>query len=257
MIQEQKIITETNGPVTTIIINRPEVRNALDQETSDLLARAFREFDADDTQRVAVVTGAGGAFCAGADLKETATRVDYKAWAGHPEGPFHAPLSKPLIAAVEGHAVAGGMGLALYCDIRIASDSAVFGIFCRRWGVPMSDGTTVRLPRIIGMGRALDMMLTGKPVSAGEALSIGLATRVVPTGTARTAAEELALQIANFPQIAMLSDRESIYMQEGKTDADAIHFEMTAAEKAKQKEAQVGAARFAAGEGRHGDFKKT
>jgi len=257
MTQEQKIITETNGPVTTIIINRPEVRNALDQETSDLLARAFREFDADDTQRVAVVTGAGGAFCAGADLKETATRVDYKAWAGHPEGPFHAPLSKPLIAAVEGHAVAGGMGLALYCDIRIASDSAVFGIFCRRWGVPMSDGTTVRLPRVIGMGRALDMMLTGKPVSAGEALSIGLATRVVPTGTARTAAEELALQIANFPQIAMLSDRESVYIQEGKTDADAIHFEMTAAEKAKQNEAQVGAARFAAGEGRHGDFKKT
>ncbi|MBO0335073.1 crotonase/enoyl-CoA hydratase family protein [Sneathiella sp. CAU 1612] len=257
MTQEQKIITETNGPVTTIIINRPEVRNALDQETSDLLAQAFREFDADDTQRVAVVTGAGGAFCAGADLKETATRVDYKAWAGHPEGPFHAPLSKPLIAAVEGHAVAGGMGLALYCDIRIASDSAVFGIFCRRWGVPMSDGTTVRLPRVIGMGRALDMMLTGKPVSADQALSIGLATRVVPTGTARTAAEELALQIANFPQIAMLSDRESIYMQEGKTDADAIHFEMTAAEEAKQKEAQVGAARFAAGEGRHGDFKKT
>ncbi|MFC4270470.1 crotonase/enoyl-CoA hydratase family protein [Sneathiella chungangensis] len=255
MTEKQKIRIETKGPVTTIIINRPEVRNALDQESSDLLAQAFRAFEADDSQRVAVVTGAGGAFCAGADLKETATRVDYKAWAGHPEGPFHAPLSKPLIAAVEGHAVAGGMGLALYCDIRIADASAVFGIFCRRWGVPMSDGTTVRLPRVIGLGPALDMMLTGRPVSAQEALSMGLVTRVVPDGTARAAAEELAQQIADFPQIAMLSDRESVYAQQGKTDAEAIHFEMLAAEEAKQKEAQAGAARFADGEGRHGTFK--
>lgn len=255
MTEKQKIRIETKGPVTTIIINRPEVRNALDQESSDLLAQAFRAFEADDSQRVAVVTGAGGAFCAGADLKETATRVDYKAWAGHPEGPFHAPLSKPLIAAVEGHAVAGGMGLALYCDIRIADASAVFGIFCRRWGVPMSDGTTVRLPRVIGLGPALDMMLTGRPVSAQEALSMGLVTRVVPDGKARAAAEELAQQIADFPQIAMLSDRESVYAQQGKTDAEAIHFEMLAAEEAKQKEAQAGAARFADGEGRHGTFK--
>lgn len=255
MTKKQKIRIETKGPVTTIIINRPEVRNALDQESSDLLAQAFRAFEADDSQRVAVVTGAGGAFCAGADLKETATRVDYKAWAGHPEGPFHAPLSKPLIAAVEGHAVAGGMGLALYCDIRIADASAVFGIFCRRWGVPMSDGTTVRLPRVIGLGPALDMMLTGRPVSAQEALSMGLVTRVVPDGTTRAAAEELAQQIADFPQIAMLSDRESVYAQQGKTDAEAIHFEMLAAEEAKQKEAQAGAARFADGEGRHGTFK--
>ncbi len=255
MTEKQKIRIETKGPVTTIIINRPEVRNALDQESSDLLAQAFRAFEADDSQRVAVVTGAGSAFCAGADLKETATRVDYKAWAGHPEGPFHAPLSKPLIAAVEGHAVAGGMGLALYCDIRIADASAVFGIFCRRWGVPMSDGTTVRLPRVIGLGPALDMMLTGRPVSAQEALSMGLVTRVVPDGKARAAAEELAQQIADFPQIAMLSDRESVYAQQGKTDAEAIHFEMLAAEEAKQKEAQAGAARFADGEGRHGTFK--
>lgn len=255
MTEKQKIRIETKGPVTTIIINRPEVRNALDQETSDLLAEAFRAFEADDSQRVAVVTGAGGAFCAGADLKETATRVDYKAWAGHPEGPFHAPLSKPLIAAVEGHAVAGGMGLALYCDIRIADTSAVFGIFCRRWGVPMSDGTTVRLPRVIGLGPALDIMLTGRPVSAQEALSVGLVTRVVPDSTARAAAEELAQQIADFPQIAMLSDRESVYAQQGKTDAEAIRFEMLAAEEAKQKEAQAGAARFADGEGRHGTFK--
>ena len=146
------------------------------------------------------------------------------------------------------------MGLALHCDIRIAEETAVFGIFCRRWGVPMSDGTPVRLPRVIGMGRALDMMLTGRPVPADEALSMGLVTRVVPTGMARAAAEELALQIADFPQIAMLSDRESVYMQEGKTDAEAVQFEMMAAEEAKQREAKAGAARFAAGEGRHGAF---
>tara|TARA_R100000005_G_scaffold2358_1_gene1430 strand:- start:3580 stop:4347 length:768 start_codon:yes stop_codon:yes gene_type:complete len=255
MSEKEKIIIEKKGPITTIIINRPEVRNAFDQETSDLLAKAFKAFEADDDQKVAVVTGAGGAFCAGADLKETATRVDYKAWAGHPEGPFHKPLSKPLIGAIAGHACAGGMGLALFCDIRIAEETAVFGIFCRRWGVPMSDGTPVRLPRVIGMGRALDMMLTGRPVPADEALSMGLVTRVVPAGAARQAAEELALQIAGFPQIAMLSDRDAVYAQEGLTDMQAITFEMEAAEEAKQKEAQVGAARFAAGEGRHGAFK--
>ena len=254
MTNKQKIITESKGPVTTIIVNRPEVRNALDQESMELLTLAYRAFEADDSQRVAVVTGAGGAFCAGADLKEASKRVDYKAWAGHQDGPFHKPLSKPLIGAIAGHACAGGMGLALNCDIRIAEETAVFGIFCRRWGVPMSDGTPVRLPRVIGMGRALDMMLTGRPVPADEALSMGLVTRVVPTGTARAAAEELALQIADFPQIAMLSDRESVYMQEGKTDAEAIQFEMMAAEEAKQKEAKAGAARFASGEGRHGAF---
>ncbi|WP_334129298.1 crotonase/enoyl-CoA hydratase family protein [Sneathiella sp.] len=255
MSDPQKIITETNGPVTTIIINRPDVRNALDQEASDLLAKAFKAFEADDSQKVAVVTGAGGAFCAGADLKETAKRTDYKAWAGHPDGPFHKPLAKPLIGAIAGHACAGGMGLALFCDIRIAEESAVFGIFCRRWGVPMSDGTPTRLPRVIGMGRALEMMLTGRPVSAEEALSWGLVSRVVAEGQARAAAEEMARQIAEFPQIAMLSDRHSVYAQEGLTDLAAITLEMHAAEEAKQREAQAGAARFAAGQGRHGSFK--
>jgi len=250
----QKIITEKNGPVTTIILNRPEVKNALDQEGADLLAEAFHTFDADDTQRVGVVTGAGGAFCSGADLKEAATRVDYKAWAGHPEGPFHAPLSKPLIAAVAGHACAGGLGLALYCDIRIAEETAEFGIFSRRWGVPMSDGTTVRLPRVIGMGPALDMLLTGRAVSAKDALSMGLVTRITNTGGARKAAEELALNIAKFPQIAMNSDRRSMYYQEGRAEADAIQMEAEYAETAKQNEAQSGAAQFAAGAGRHGKF---
>ena len=250
-----KILVEKNGPVTTITINRPEVRNALDQESSAQLAAEFHNFDVDETASVAVLTGAEGAFCAGADLKEMSDRSDYKAWAGHPEGPTHAPLSKPIIAAVAGTACAGGLGLALFCDIRIAEESAVFGVFCRRWGVPMSDGTTVRLPRVVGMGNALDMMITGKPVRAKEALQIGLATRVVPDGQSRIAAEELALEITGFPQIAMRSDRRSVISQDGMDLADAIRFEMTCAEQAKAQEAQIGAARFAGGVGRHGSFK--
>lgn len=250
-----KVLIEKEGPVTTIIINRPEVRNALDQEGSDLLAQALQDFDSDKSQKVGVITGAGGTFCAGADLKEASKRVDYKAWAGHPEGPLHAPLSKPLIAAVSGHAVAGGLGIALFCDIRIAEEDAIFGIFCRRWGVPMSDGSPTRLPRIVGMGPALDMMLTGKAVSAAEAKEIGLATRIVPTGTARKAAEELALQIAGFPPIAMLSDRHAIYDQEGRSEEKALFKEWKSAQEAQLKEAQSGAARFAEGDGRHGSFK--
>ena len=250
-----KILVEKKGPVTTIIINRPEVRNALDQEGSDLLARSLKEFDQDDSQHVGVITGAGGAFCAGADLKEASKRVDYKAWAGHPEGPLHAPLSKPLIAAASGHAVAGGLGIALYCDIRIAEEDAVFGIFCRRWGVPMSDGTPTRLPRVIGMGPALDMMLTGKPVGAAEAKEMGLITRIVKNGAARREAEKLALQIAGFPPIAMLSDRHAIYYQEGRPEAEAVEEEWKSAQEAQFKEAQAGAARFAEGDGRHGTFK--
>ena len=250
----RKIVIEKNGPVTTIILNRPEVKNALDQESVEQLAEAFRDFDQDATQRVGVVTGAGGAFCAGADLKETATRVDYKAWAGHPEGPLHAPLSKPLIAAIAGHACAGGLGLALYCDIRIAEETANFGIFSRRWGVPMSDGTTVRLPRVIGRGPALDMLLTGREVTAEEAIAMGLVTRLAPSGEARAMAEELALKMTTFPEIAMLSDRQSMYAQEGLSEDAALQLETRYAEEAKQNEAQSGAARFAAGAGRHGEF---
>jgi enoyl-CoA hydratase len=253
-MSEPKILVEKNGPVTTIIVNRPEVRNAMDQETSALLAAAYKAFEQDDTQLAGVITGTGGYFCAGADLKEASDRVDYIAWAGNPEGPLHKPLSKPLIAAVAGHACAGGVGLALFADIRIAEETTIFGIFCRRWGVPMSDGTTVRLPRLIGRGPALDMMITGKAVNAEEALSMGLVSRVTPTGQARAAAEELAHQIAGFPQIAMLSDRHSVYAQEGLTEAEAVQIEMDCAEEAKHKEAQSGAARFTAGEGRHGKF---
>jgi enoyl-CoA hydratase len=254
-MSQPKIKITKDGPVTTITLNRPEVRNALDQEGSDLLAEAFHAFDQDDSQRVAIVTGADGAFCSGADLKEAADRVDYKAWAGHPEGPLHAPLSKPVIAAISGHACAGGLGIALYCDIRIADTTANFGIFSRRWGVPMSDGTTVRLPRMIGMGPALDMLLTGKSVNAEEALAMGLVTRLVPAGAVLEAARELALKMSDFPQIAMCSDRRSMYGQEGRPESDAVAFETECAEEAKQNEAQSGAARFAAGEGRHGSFK--
>lgn len=249
-----KIQVEKNGPVTTIILNRPDIKNALDQEASELLAQRLREFDDDGTQKVAVLTGAGSAFCAGADLKEASSRVDYKAWAGHPEGPLHKPLSKPIIAAIAGHAVAGGLGIALYCDIRIAEETAIFGIFCRRWGVPMSDGTPTRLPRIIGVGPAMDMMLTGKAVDAEEALKIGLITRITKTGEARVEAEKLALQIAKVPPIAMLSDRHAIYYQEGRPEAEAIAEEWKSAQEAQFKEAKIGATRFAEGEGRHGNF---
>src|SRR6185295_4392335 len=198
-------------PVTTIIINRPQVKNALDNEAAHALATALKAFEADSSERVAVLTGAGGAFCAGADLKELGSGTDYFPWAGSEHGPLRAPLAKPVIAAVAGHACAGGLGVALFCDIRIAEEGAIFGVFSRRWGVPMSDGTTVRLPRLIGLGRAMDLLLTGRPVGADEALSIGLATRKVARGTTRQEAEVLARQIAGFPQIAMRSDRRSAF----------------------------------------------
>ncbi|OUR79179.1 enoyl-CoA hydratase [Alphaproteobacteria bacterium 46_93_T64] len=255
--KEQKIVSQKNGPVTTIILNRPDFRNALDQDGSEQLARHLKEFDTDENQKVAVLTGAGGFFCAGADLKETSKRADYKAWAGHPEGPLHKPLSKPIIAAVAGHAVAGGLGIALYCDIRIAEEDAIFGVFCRRWGVPMSDGTPTRLPRIIGMGPAMDMMLTGEPVTAQQAKEIGLVTRITKKGGAREAAEKLALQIASYPPIAMLSDRHALYSQDGQSEEDALAEEWRSAQEAQQKEAQIGAARFASGEGRHGNFDRS
>ncbi|MBL4666301.1 MAG: crotonase/enoyl-CoA hydratase family protein [Sneathiella sp.] len=252
---EGKVISQKNGPVTTIILNRPNFRNALDQDGSEQLATHLKEFENDETQKVAVLTGAGGYFCAGADLKETSERVDYKAWAGHPDGPLHKHLSKPIIAAIAGHAVAGGLGIALYCDIRIAEENAIFGVFCRRWGVPMSDGTPTRLPRIIGRGPAMDMMLSGDPVSARRAMEIGLITRITPKGEAREVAEKLALRIASYPPLAMLSDRDAIYGQDGKSEAEALAEEWQTAKEAQAKEAQLGAARFTEGQGRHGSFK--
>ncbi len=250
-----KILVERDGPVTTIIMNRPEVRNALDNDAIDLLGKAFQAFQADEDARVAVLTGAAGAFCAGADLKEMSQGANYEAWAGSMEGTLRAPLSKPVIAAVEGHACAGGLGVALYCDLRVADETAVFGVFSRRWGVPMSDGTTVRLPRLVGMSRALDMLLTGRAIGAEEAERIGLANYVVAKGRARAEAEAMALRLSEFPQIAMRSDRESAYAQFGLTLDDAVLEEARLARAAKAQEAQTGAARFAAGSGRHGSFE--
>ncbi|HEY2553267.1 MAG TPA: crotonase/enoyl-CoA hydratase family protein [Streptosporangiaceae bacterium] len=199
------------GPVTTVVLDRPEVRNAVDRPTAAALAEAFADFDADSDASVAVLTGAGGMFCAGADLKAMGTpdanRVAPDGLG--PMGPTRMRLSKPVIAAVAGHAVAGGLELALWCDLRIAEEDAVFGVFCRRWGVPLIDGGTVRLPAIVGIGRALDMILTGRPVSAGEAHAMGLVTRVVPHGTARAEAELLARQLAALPQACLRGDRLS------------------------------------------------
>ncbi len=247
-----KIEVERDGPVTTIILNRPEARNALDLEATSLLHNAFLDFDQDRDARVAVLWGAGGTFCAGADLNEMAGKgAVYKPWAGT-EGSLAHPLSKPIIAAVEGHAVAGGLGLALFCDMRVATETAVFGVFCRRFGVPMSDGTTVRLPRLIGMGRALDMLNTGRPVDAAEAKAMGLADRVEPTGQARTAAEAVARQMAQFPQTALRADRWSALTSTGLPLAEALEREAEGAEEAKRVEAASGAARFADGAGRGG-----
>lgn len=252
-----KILVETAGPVTTITINRPASKNALDNEAAHGLAAALKAFEADPGARVAVLTGAGGAFCAGADLKELGSGTDYFPWAGSDEGPLRAPLSKPVIAAIEGHACAGGLGVALFCDIRIVDETARFGVFSRRWGVPMSDGTTVRLPRVIGQGRAMDMLLTGRAVGADEAIAIGLATRKVARGTTRAEAEKLAAEIAGFPPIAMTSDRQSAYESFDRGQAAAIRREMELSLAARRQESQSGAARFAKGEGRHGKFERS
>lgn len=251
-----KILVEAAAPIVTITINRPAVRNALDNEAAHALADAFRAFEADPQARVAVLTGAGGSFCAGADLKELGSGIDYFPWAGSDDGPLRAPLTKPVIAAIEGHACAGGLGVALFCDIRLVDDTATFGVFSRRWGVPMSDGTTVRLPRIVGQGRALDMLLTGRAVGADEAIAIGLATRKVARGTARAEAEALARQIAGFPPIAMISDRQSAYESFDRDAEAAVRREMELSLVARRQESQKGAARFAQGEGRHGKFER-
>src|ERR687897_2890727 len=255
-MSQLKILVEAAPPVTTIIINRPQVKNALDNEAAHALAAAMRAFEVDADARVAVLTGAGGAFCAGADLKELGSGTDYFPWAGSDDGPLRAPLAKPVIAAIEGHACAGGLGVALFCDIRIVDETATFGVFSRRWGVPMSDGTTVRLPRIVGQGRALDMLLTGRAVGADEAIAMGLATRKVARGATRKEAEKLAAQIAGFPPIAMTSDRQSAYESFDRDQASAVRREMELSLAARRQESQKGAARFAKGEGRHGKFER-
>jgi enoyl-CoA hydratase len=244
---------ERNGNVSTVIVDRPDVRNAVDGPTAAALAEAFTEFDADDGASVAVLCGAGGTFCAGADLRSMSNPLDPDMSSTAPMGPSRLQLSKPVIAAVSGSAVAGGMELALWCDLRVVEADAIFGIYCRRWGVPLIDGGTVRLPRIVGLGRALDLILTGRPVAADEALAIGLANRVVPPGQARAAAEELARQIAAFPQACVRSDRRSVYDAFGRDELSALAGEFAHGHTVLA-EAAAGAARFAAGEGRHGTF---
>ncbi|MGO8998655.1 MAG: crotonase/enoyl-CoA hydratase family protein [Polyangiaceae bacterium] len=247
---------EKEGPVTTLVISRPEVRNAIDGPTATALADAMRAFDSDDEAKVAVLWGEGGTFCAGADLKGIAdgrgNRIDPSG--DGPLGPTRMSLSKPLIAAVAGHAVAGGLELACLCDLRVAEESAVFGVFCRRWGVPLIDGGTVRLPRLIGLSRALDMILTGRGVGAAEALSFGLANRVVPDGTSRAEAEALARMLAAFPQTCLRNDRASAWEQHGMRFEAAMANEFRLGLRTLESgEAVAGATRFREGAGRHGE----
>ncbi|MCZ7456654.1 crotonase/enoyl-CoA hydratase family protein [Streptomyces sp. WMMC940] len=253
----QAVRIERDGPVLTVVLSRPEVRNAVDGPTAALLADAFRRFEADDDAAVAVLWGEGGTFCAGADLKAVGgERGNTVAADGDgPMGPTRMRLSKPVIAAVSGHAVAGGLELALWCDLRVAEQDAVFGVFCRRWGVPLIDGGTVRLPRLIGESRAMDLILTGRPVPAAEAHDMGLANRLVPRGESRRAAERLAHEIAAFPQLCLRHDRLSALEQHGRPEAEALAGEyrhglvpLTAGE------TRSGANRFAKGAGRHGSF---
>ncbi|MEW5740055.1 MAG: crotonase/enoyl-CoA hydratase family protein [Myxococcota bacterium] len=247
---------ERSGPVFTVILHRPEARNAVDAPTAQALIDAFNAFEADPEALVAVLWGEGGVFCAGADLKSVGTerqnRVEPSG--GGPMGPSRMVLSKPVIAAVAGHAVAGGLELAAWCDLRVAEEDAVFGVFCRRWGVPLIDGGTVRLPRLIGLSRALDLILTGRPVKADEALAMGLVNRVVKKGEARAAAEALAKEIASFPQRCMRADRASALTQFDHGLAEALLREFEGGLDALMQEGVPGAQRFAQGAGRHGSF---
>ena len=244
---------ERSGPVTTVVLDRAGVRNAVDRATAEALAEAFRAFDADPDARVGVLAGDHGTFCAGADLKAMAAGAPNRVApdGDGPMGPTRLLLGKPVIAAIAGHAVAGGLELALWCDLRVAEDDAILGVFCRRWGVPLIDGGTVRLPRLIGLSRALDLILTGRAVDAGEALAIGLVNRVVPRGEARRAAEALAAELAALPQAALRGDRRSAYEQHDLPVDQALANELRHG-MAALAEGGAGAARFAGGAGRHG-----
>lgn len=251
-----RVRSERRGPVTTVIMSRPEARNAVDGAVADGLAAAFRAFDADPDASVAVLWGEGGTFCAGADLKSIGTERSPRVDAPPADGPLGCTrmrLSKPVVAAVAGHAVAGGMELALWCDLRVVEEDATFGVYCRRWGVPLVDGGTVRLPRLIGTSRAMDLILTGRPVGAREAFDIGLANRLVPPGTSREAAEELAADLARFPQACLRNDRMSVLDAEGLPEEEALAVEYRHG-LGSLREALDGAGRFTAGHGRHGDF---
>lgn len=254
------VLIERQGAVTTVIIDRPAARNAIDPATAHALANAFREFDADASASVAVLCGTGGHFCAGADLESLAD--DPAAWrfdedGDGPLGPTRMLLSKPVIAAVSGYAVAGGLELALWCDLRVLEQSARLGVFCRRWGVPLVDGGTIRLARLIGHSRALDLILTGRPVDADEALAIGLANRVVANGRARAAAETLAARLAAFPQACLRHDRLSSYQQWALPLEAALKNEYRHGRiSLDSDEAGSGARRFREGAGRHGRFEE-
>lgn len=240
--------------IATVVLSRPERRNAVDRDTADELANAFREIDENDDVRAAVLFGAGGTFCAGADLKafSEGTPNRLSETGDGPMGPTRMLLSKPVIAAISGYAVAGGLELALWCDLRVAEEDATLGVFCRRVGVPLIDGGTVRLPRLIGLSRALDLILTGRAVNTDEALAIGLVNRVVKKGEARERAEELAAKLAALPQAALLGDRQSAYEQHGLPIERALAAEFEYGKRALT-EAAAGAARFAKGAGRHGE----
>ena len=254
MVGGMSVRIERTGPVFTVILDRPQARNAVDGPTARALADAFRAFEADAAAAVAVLWGAGGTFCAGADLKSLGTPDSNRAEADGdgPMGPTRMTLSKPVIAAVSGYAVAGGLELALWCDLRIAEQDSTFGVFCRRWGVPLIDGGTVRLPRIVGAGRAMDMILTGRAVAAPEALQMGLVNRVVGPGESRSAAEGLAAELAALPQTCLRSDRMSALEQWGLDEAAAMAGEFRHGFTALTDGALEGAQRFAGGAGRHG-----
>ena len=239
--------------MTTVILDRPAAKNAVDRDTAQALADAFRAFDADDSARVGVLWGDHGTFCAGADLKALAAGTPNRIApdGDGPMGPSRMLLAKPVIAAIAGHAVAGGLELALWCDLRVADDDAILGVFCRRFGVPLIDGGTIRLPRLIGLSRALDLILTGRAVAADEALAMGLVNRVVPRGTARAAAEQLAHELAALPQAALRADRTSAYLQHDLDLDAALAHELELGSRALT-EAVEGAQRFSGGAGRHG-----
>jgi enoyl-CoA hydratase len=255
---------EKNGKVWTVIHSRPDAKNAMDPASAEALEKAFLEFDRDPEAAVAVLWGEGGAFCAGFDLKYAAkgTGIDPTTYPVDPQaplpraplGPTRLVLDKPVIAAVAGPAVAGGFEIALWCDLRVMEESAYFGVYCRRWGVPLIDGGTVRLPRIVGRGRALDLILTGRKVTAEEALRINLCEHVVPDGQSRPRAEALAYEIARFPQGCMRADRRSVYQQEGQSLREAMRYEWENGIPAVAAEGRAGAARFASGKGRGGNF---
>ncbi len=244
---------ERDGPVTTVLLSRPERRNAVDGPTAAALADAFRGFDADPDAAVAVLYGEGGVFCSGADLKEVGGPAGNRVApdGDGPMGPTRMRLGKPVIAAVAGYAVAGGLELALWCDMRVAEEGATLGVFCRRWGVPLIDGGTVRLPRLIGVSRAMDMVLTGRPVSAREALDMGLVNRVVADGSSRAAAEALASELAALPQRCLREDRLSLLEQDGLDEPAALANELGHGVRSLE-EVQAGLDRFRSGAGRHG-----